>query len=365
MRSPTTSPVRSQVPTEQEEPETTMKDEVVFLRGGYNLLMNQAAENKLRFAQLEDHFKQIMTTLGKRPMDYEESPDPHRRQPGPSNHDNQVPIRNWEHNPEESQLGYRSGQLNFANREHMLKKLEMPKFEGSNTHDWIVDVEHFFRVGQFRDSERLDMIALCIEGKVKKWFAWVMRRGGFRDWFDFKQQLILRFSESIDDEPETRLLTLKQTGAVSDYVSEFEELSSQVTGLEDKFLERIFYNGLTQEMKEVIKMKDPQGLSQFIAAVLKMERSTFCKVMSGVSTDENKTSNQKSSNAGRTTKTTSFTKAIESGANKENQPNRSTLRPRLQFSDAELDQMRRDKICFRCKAPWTPTHKQECPNRVL
>lgn len=144
----------------------------------------------------------------------------------------------------------------------------------------MVDIEHFFVIGRFHDYERLDLIPLCNEGRVKKWFAWVLRRGGFRDWLDFKQQLVLRFTESIDEEPSTRLFSIKQTGAVADYVSEFEELSAQVPGIEDRHLERIFYTGLSTEMKEVIKMKDPQGLPNFIATVLRMEKSTFCKVVS-------------------------------------------------------------------------------------
>ena len=27
--------------------------------------------------------------------------------------------------------------------------------------------------------------------------------------------------------------------------------------------------------------------------------------------------------------------------------------------------MRKDKVCFRCQAPWTPAHRMECPNRQL
>ena len=33
--------------------------------------------------------------------------------------------------------------------------------------------------------------------------------------------------------------------------------------------------------------------------------------------------------------------------------------------DAELDKKRKDKVCFKCKAPWTPAHRLECPNRSL
>ena len=107
----------------------------------------------------------------------------------------------------------------------------------------------------------------------------MLRRGGFAHWREFKQRLLVRFSDFIDDEPETRLFSIKQTGTVTDYVSEFEELLAQVPDLADHHLERLFYNGLSLEMKEVIQMKDPQGLQNFIAAVLRMETSAFCKIV--------------------------------------------------------------------------------------
>ena len=195
-----------------------------------------------------------------------------------SNQTSQVHRPNVENNRSVS-MGYRVEELNLENRASMLKKVEMPFCDGSKISEWIVDIEYFYTLGRYRDDAKLDLVPLCLQGALKKWYAWVMRHGGFQNWRDFINQILVRFSESIDEEPGTRLFAIKQTGTVADYVSEFEELSAQVPGLEDRHLERIFYNGLSLEMKEVIRMKDPQGLSNYIASVLRMESSAFCKVV--------------------------------------------------------------------------------------
>lgn len=64
------------------------------------------------------------------------------------------------------------------------------------------------------------------------------------------------------------------------YVKAFEELITQVKGIDEPNLISKFYTGLKPEMQQVIKLKEPKGLRNLIAAVVKMEASTFCQVMS-------------------------------------------------------------------------------------
>ena len=286
----------------------------------------------------------------------------------------QVHRSRWEPD-RNSPYDSRSRDLNLDNHESMLKKVEMPFCDGSKVLDWIVDIEYFYNLGRYGDEAKLDLVPLCLRGALKKWYASVMRRGGFQSWRDFKQKLLVRFSESIEEEPETRLFAIKQTGTVSEYVSEFEELSAQVPGLADHHLERIFYNGLNVEMKEVIRIKDPQGLQNFIAAVLRMETSTFCRVLSEAPKLEVKprvTPNQSGKQGNVYNNQSRFSTekpkllTVDTKNQKENvNPQRAFQRPRQRHSDAELDQMRRNGICFKCGDKWSKIHEAKCPNREL
>ena len=311
--------------------------------------------------ELNTSVQAMMKSIGKMPIHTNTSPSERYRNTSQVNH-------SFSEQDGSNPLGYRAEGLNLANRESVLKKVEMPCCDGTGVSDWIGDIEYFYALGRYSDEAKMGLVPLCLQGALKKWFGWVRRRGGFRSWTDFKQRLMLRFSESIDEEPETRLFALKQVGSVSEYVTEFETLSAQVPGLSYHLLEHIFYNGLSTDMKEVIRMKDPQGLQNYISAVLRMETSVFCKVVSNAT--KTSSNNQRRHNAGDRY-TTVATKWHVNDKNKgdvvQNKENIQPKfqRPRQKHTDAELAAMRRDKICFKCKAPWSRAHADVCPNKEL
>lgn len=76
------------------------------------------------------------------------------------------------------------------------------------------------------------------------WFNGEMENDPFIDWMQFKQRLVARFRQCIEDEPGKRWFSLKQTGSIADYVKEFEELRSIVTGVDERNLTHVFFNGL-------------------------------------------------------------------------------------------------------------------------
>ncbi|KAG7553358.1 Integrase catalytic core [Arabidopsis thaliana x Arabidopsis arenosa] len=261
----------------------------------------------------------------------------------------------------------RSPGLPLANRENLLKKIKMPVFTGSQPYAWISQVERFFRVGRFSDAAKLDLVSLSLEGDVLKWFNWEVSRHDFGSWEEFKNRLLIHFGGTIDDEPGNRLFAIKQVGSVAAYITEFQDLSSQVMGLDDTHLEKIFYNGLKHEMKEVIKMKEPKGLPNHITAVLKMESSSFCKLVSETG-EGTKQQSQPIPPPARPVFTSHAPKPVgippssSIGKSPESSP-KPLGRPRIRHNDAELDAMRSKGICFKCKGKYFRGH--ECPMKEL
>lgn len=114
----------------------------------------------------------------------------------------------------------------LANRDSLLKKIEMPIFEGVDTYGWIVKVERYFCLGGYTEDEKMEMVSVSLEGAVSSWFNSEIRIRPFLDWRDLKERLLVRFTRGKIRDPSQPLCALKQSGSIADYVHEFEDLSS-------------------------------------------------------------------------------------------------------------------------------------------
>lgn len=213
-----------------------------------------------------------------------------------SDQHDQVPFTTPE--LEQSQLGYRGIQNTLTNREKMLRKVDMPVFAGPLPFDWISRVERFFRIGNYNEEEKMHLVSLNLEGPVLNWFSGEMTSDPFQNWQHFIERMLEKFAGPIDNDPAARLFCLQQEGDIVYYVNELEALGNQVTGIDEKNSIKVFYNGLKSEMKEVIRLKKPIGLTNHKLADLKMQSTTFCKVISTTSSG----GGQRSGYSGRTIK---------------------------------------------------------------
>ncbi|CAA7061596.1 unnamed protein product [Microthlaspi erraticum] len=143
---------------------------------------------------------------------------------------------------------YRKCSSVLENRNNMLKRIELPAFSRTDPYLWISQAERFFRLGKYNDEDRLDLLSITLQGPALHWFNREMQREPFCDWCQFKQRMIARFNQKLEENPRMRFFALKQRGSVADYVNEFEELTTIVTGVEEENLELVFYLGLKPEM---------------------------------------------------------------------------------------------------------------------
>lgn len=176
------------------------------------------------------------------------------------------------------------------NRDSLLRKVEMPIFEGTNAFGLITKVERFFQIGKYSDTEKLRIVSLSLDGDVLSWYNWQTNRVPFANWNEFKVKLLARFGQDGLGSPNQRLFALKQLGTVSEYVHDFEDLSSQVSNLDDENLECIFMNGLKPKGQDLVLFLKLIGLNAVIEAAVRVETRTICKMVENTINQHNRNS---------------------------------------------------------------------------
>ena len=350
---PQLSPVLSDVtPTSSSDPIPELFDRI-------NTLTTQFHEERGRSKTMQRTLDLILSRLP--PLDRTQDSPASSQSERSFSQDfrNKVPLSFSDHRRRESGPG---------SREDLLKHSEIPVFDGVNIFGWLSLVERYFRIGGFSEGEQLDLVSVKLAGDALGWFNWEFNRQPFASWGQFKERLLLRFGNQRIKGPSQSLFCIKQTGTVTEYVRLFEDLSAQVSGLDDQKLEGIFLNGLKPAMQELVYMMKPQSLPEVVAVALSMEGSTLRQMMQ--KEDAGFSGNKKpyvmaSHSAGAVShnqwKPTAA--ATESFKSPDKSLPRPAARPQRHHTNEELDDMRRRSICFKCHGKWSRGHV--CANKEL
>lgn len=332
-----------------------------------------AKETTKTMASMNNMIASVVEMLNKRLPSEEDMPTPYRN---PSKQPIQVNKRISEPSGSDTTLGYQRTREIMPDRDSLVRKLDMPLFDGKHPYGWIARMENFFRVGQYPEHQKLELIALSLEGDVLSWYNGEDRRLPFQSWTELKKRIVSRFGNQQMSTPKQCLAVITQTGSAADYVKRFEEISSLVVGVDDEMLEVVFFGGLKQEMKEIVRRKEPRDLPHMIATVLQMEDGLLCRRMMNVrqtSARGNQYHNFSSklsshNNTALTWKTKPLLiEAAPEGDKPQNKTQSQTTKPaergRLHLSPAEYARRKRDGQCYKCDEKHFYGHV--CANKQL
>ncbi|GJV34235.1 hypothetical protein Tco_1394635 [Tanacetum coccineum] len=116
--------------------------------------------------------------------------------------------------------------------DNRLRKLKMPLFDGEDVYGWVYQAERFFEVQCLNTTrEQLRAAVLSLEGPA---------------------------------------LSL---GTARDYMTLFERMAAQLSGLSEEVLEGIFIKGLKPELRTTVRTHQPSNLSQAMDLTLLIDES--------------------------------------------------------------------------------------------
>ncbi|XP_025628555.1 uncharacterized protein [Arachis hypogaea] len=152
-------------------------------------------------------------------------------------------------------------------------KVDFPHFSGAeDVSQWIYRVERFFRIYDIPKDQRLDLVAVNLEGRALAWFQMWERLKPMADWLAISTALQMQFGPSHFENSREELLKLKQSTTVNAYFESFNDLAARAYGLYDALLVDCFVGGLHPELKREVKARSPISLLQAVSLAKLFEK---------------------------------------------------------------------------------------------
>lgn len=173
------------------------------------------------------------------------------------------PLRSAEISP----VTHKAGSSGFSPQQKLEsppKKLDFPDFDGKNPDDWIFRMDKCFSVNQTAEGEMLPIAMSCLISGAVTWLRLIQDREEPLDWRDFKVKIRKRFKPSRGGTILSQMLRLRQTGSISEYREQFEELSAEVPHVTNDVLEEIFLHGMKRSLREQVVRLRPVGMDEIV-----------------------------------------------------------------------------------------------------
>ncbi|KAJ4980355.1 hypothetical protein NE237_031192 [Protea cynaroides] len=230
-------------------------------------------------------------------------------------------------------------------------RVKFPRFGGEDPTDWLFKVDRFFSYHCTPENQKLTIVAFHMDGPAAQWFQSMHHSNQLKSWIEFETALKFHFGQSAYDDPQGALTKLIQIKTVSEYQTQFEELSSKVFGLSEQFFKSYFISGLKPEIRRKVVAHQPITLHHAIGlARLQEDRINETKLGGRTWIPKPEISN---SILGTKPITTILPPATTVP------PNRLPIK---KLTTTEIQQKREKGLCFNCDEKFHIGHK--CKNQT-
>lgn len=225
-------------------------------------------------------------------------------------------------------------------------KLVFPSFDGVDPKIWHDKCEDYFRIMDVPEYMWVTSASMHMTGNSAKWARVLRCKGGLGTWDQFMNAVETKFGAYDHIHALENLLELQQTGAVDEYVEEFENLQFQIemhnTGYDKTFFITQFTRGLKPDIGAMVHSQVPQT----------MERAIMLAKVQQHLLDKGKVKSQRI--------TTSLKQPSYSA-----KPNTRSGATAVSWSKErqKRDFCKANNLCFYCSEPFDASHLAKCTKR--
>jgi hypothetical protein len=232
-------------------------------------------------------------------------------------------------------------------------KLDVPRFDGTDTHGWIFKICQFFTYHETPEEERITIASFYLDGPALTWYQWMYSNHQIVSWTQFLQALETRFAPTAYDDPRGNLFKLTQSTTVAAYLVEFEALANRIVGLSPADLLSCFISGLKVDIRREVLSRQPTSLTQ-AAGLARLQ--------------EDKLLDQQRVNRPKLTppppRYSSDSSSIARPGPGPGLLPTPPAKPRFRhLSESEMAERREKGLCFNCDQKWSRNHN--CRARIF
>jgi hypothetical protein len=146
-----------------------------------------------------------------------------------------------------------------------------------NVRHWIRTMESAFKAHKIADGDRVTNAGLCMKDKAAQWINGLPRLPdgeAFATWEDLCKAILMRFEPANYQRQLRRQLdTMKQTGSVAQYISEYNSVLSQIDAILEIDKVEKFLKGLREDIRYEVDRANSETLSATIQLAENTERA--------------------------------------------------------------------------------------------